>query len=562
MSISRRTALKLLSAALPAAARSAVADVTAIADVGASASELPPAPAPISAPNGFGVAPGPFQPTFESLSAYKLPDWYRDAKFGIWAHWGPQCQPEMGDWYAQRMYQFNSADYWFQVKNYGHPSKAGFKEVINSWKADQWDPDYLIGLYKNAGAKFFCAMANHHDNFDNFDSAYQPWNSVNMGPKTSIVGRWEKAARAAGLRFGISSHGDRAWSWYQNAQLADPSGVLAGVRYDGLLSKKDGKGLWWDGFDPQDLYAQYHLLGQYNWPQQGNPPIDPAFCEKFFKRSVDLINKHNPDLLYFDDTIMPIYPTCNIGPRIAAYLYNHNIIQHGGKLEVVMTGKQLKGPDAVWRSALLLDLERGVTNGGETIPWQTDTCIGNWHYQRSLFENHQYKSAKSVVQMLIDIVSKNGNLMLNIPVRGNGTIDDDEVEVLRALAEWIGPNGEAIYGTRPFAVYGEGPTTTMSAPASHFSGIADVRTYTAEDIRYTSKGDSVYAFVMDWPAAGQVVLKSLAAGSSAFPKQIAKIELLGSRAPVTFSRGAGGLTVKLPEEKPSDIACAIKIVPA
>jgi alpha-L-fucosidase len=562
MSISRRTALKLFAAAAPAACLSRVPDVADAAVVGASASELPPAPAPIPAPDGFGVARGPFQPTLKSLSAYKLPDWYRDAKFGIWAHWGPQCQPEMGDWYAQKMYQFNSADYQFQLKHYGHPSKAGFKEVIRSWTADQWDPEYLIGLYKKAGAKFFSAMANHHDNFDNFDSIYQPWNSVNMGPKKSIVGGWEKAVRAAGLRFAISSHGDRAWSWYQSAQLADPSGALAGVRYDGLLTKESGKGLWWDGFDPQDLYAQYHLMGTYDWAQQGNPPIDKAFCEKFFKRTVDLINKHNPDLLYFDDTIMPIYPTSDIGPRIAAYFYNHNMAQNGGKLEAVMTGKQIKGPDAVWRNALLLDLERGVSNGGEAIPWQTDTCIGNWHYQRSLFENHQYKSAKSVVQMLIDIVSKNGNLMLNIPVRGNGTIDDDEVKVLQALAEWIAPNGEAIYETRPFAVYGEGPSTTTSAPASHFGGIADVRNYTAQDIRYTSKHDAVYAFVMDWPENRQVLLKSLATGSSAFPKKIGKVELLGSSGPSAFSRDAGGLTVKLPIEKPNDIAYALKIVPA
>ena len=560
MSISRRTALKQLAAAVPTACLARAADADGAASAGAAPSQLPPAPAPIPAPPDYGVAPGPFRPTFESLSAYRLPDWYRDAKFGIWAHWGPQCQPEMGDWYAQKMYQFDSADYQFHVKTYGHPSKAGFKEVIRSWKAEQWDPEYLIGLYKKAGARFFTALANHHDNFDNFDSTYQPWNSVNMGPGKSIVGGWEKAARAAGLRFAVSSHGDRAWSWYQDAQRADPSGALAGVRYDGLLAKDHGKGQWWDGFDPQDLYAQYHVVGSYNWPQQGNPPIDPAFCEKFFKRTVDLIDKHSPDLLYFDDTIMPIYPTSDIGPRIAAYFYNHNMMKNGGTLNAVMTGKQLKGPDAIWRSALVLDLERGVSGGGETIPWQTDTCIGDWHYRRSLFENHQYKSAKSVVQMLIDIVSKNGNLMLNIPVRGNGTIDDDEVKVLQELAQWIGPNGEGIYETRPFAVYGEGPTTTDPAPASHFGGITDVRPYTARDIRYTARRDTVYAFVMEWPEDGRVVLKSLAAGSAAYPRPIGRVELLGG-GPMRFHRDAGGLTVTLPVEKPNAMACALKIVP-
>ena len=164
--------------------------------------------------------------------------------------------------------------------------------------------------------------------------------------------------------------------------------------------------------------------------------------------------------------------------------------------------------------------------------------------------------------MLIDIVSKNGNLMLNIPVRGNGTIDDDEVKVLQTLAEWIGPNGEAIYGTRPFAVYGEGSTTTTTAPASHFGGIADVRDYTAQDIRYTSRGDTLYAFVMDWPDDGRVVLKTLATGSSAFPKKIGKVELLGSGGRATFSRDPHGLTVKLPVQKPNNFAYALKIVPA
>jgi alpha-L-fucosidase len=561
MAISRRTALKQLAASVPAACMARVADAAGAALPASAPSPLPPAPVPIPAPPGYGVAPGPFRPTLESLSAYRLPDWYRDAKFGIWAHWGPQCQPEMGDWYAKKMYQFGSPDYQFHVKTYGHPSKAGFKEVIRAWKAEQWDPAYLIGLYRKAGARYFTAMANHHDNFDNFDSTYQPWNSVNVGPRKSIVGGWEKAARAAGLRFAVSSHGDRAWSWYQDAQRADPSGVLAGVPYDGLLSRTQGKGRWWDGLDPQDLYAQYHAVGNYDWPQQGTPPIDPAFCEKFFRRTVDLIDKHSPDLLYFDDTIMPIYPSSDIGPRIAAYFYNHNLMRNGGTLDAVMTGKQLKGPDAVWRSALLLDLERGISGGGEAIPWQTDTCIGDWHYRRSLFENHQYKSAKSVVQMLIDIVSKNGNLMLNIPVRGNGTIDDDEVKVLQDLSQWIGPHGEAIYGTRPFAVYGEGPSTTAAAPESRYGGITDVRPYTAQDIRYTSRRDTVYAFVMEWPEDGRVELKSLGKGSAVFPRPIGRVELLGG-GPTRFVRDVAGLTVTLPAERPNAMAYALKVVPA
>jgi alpha-L-fucosidase len=550
MKMTRRTAVQLLAGSgaalcLPKAFGQAAAP---------AAPGLPPAPAPIVAPPGFGVAQGPFKPTLESLSAFQVPDWYRDAKFGIWAHWGPQCQPEQGDWYAQNMYLPNQAVYKFHVQKYGHPSKFGFKDVINEWKADKWEPEKLIALYKRAGAKFFSAMAHHHDNFDNFDSKYQPWNSVKIGPKKDLVGGWMKAAREAGLRFGISSHGDRAWSWYQAAQGADPTGPLAGVPYDGIMTKADGKGKWWDGLDPQDLYAQYHKVGKYDWRQTGSPPIDKAFCEKFFNRIIDLIDKYQPDLLYFDDTVMPIYPASDVGPRIAAYLYNTNLARNG-KLEAIMTGKDLNGANAAWRKALLYDLENGVSGGAESIPWQTDTCIGSWHYKRSRFEQHQYKNALQVIHMLIDIVSKNGNLMLSIPVRGEGTIDDDEVKVLEGLASWIAPNGEGIYATRPWKVYGEGPAMNVKPARGQFVK------YTAQDVRFTAKGDALYAFVLGWPAGGKAVIKTLVKGAATFPRDVGKVELLGAHA-VTFTHDAAGLTINLPEKKPNDYACGFKITPA
>ena len=553
--------LKLVAASAPAAClpRAFGQEGASSTNVPAAARPLPPAPAHIPAPAGFGVAPGPFQPTWESLSNYQVPDWYRDVKFGIWAHWGPQCQPEMGDWYAQKMYQFNSPDYKFHCQKYGHPSKFGFKDVINEWKADKWEPEKLIALYKRAGAKFFGAMANHHDNMDMFASTYQPWNSVKIGPKKDIVGGWMKATREAGLRFAISCHGDRAWSWYQDAQRSDTTGPLAGVPYDGIMTKAQGKGLWWEGLDPQDLYAQYHALGTYDWPQAGSPPIDKAFCEKFFNRTIDLINKYRPDILYFDDTVMPIYPTSDVGPRIAAYLYNTNLARNG-KLEAVMTGK---GLNAEQRRALILDVERGVTSGGEVLPWQTDTCIGSWHYERSVFEQHRYKTARQVVQMLIDIVSKNGNLQLSVPVRGDGTIDEDEVACVEGIGTWMAPNGEGIYATRPWKVYGEGPSTIAANQArGQFGGARDVRAYTAEDMRFTSKGNLLYAFVMAWPESGKVTIKSLAEGSANYPGKIAKVELLGSPAPVAFSRDANGLTVTMPGQKPNEYAYALKITPA
>jgi alpha-L-fucosidase len=574
MNMTRRQMLKLVAASAPAVclptvlAQSADTDADAAAKAaGASptaptpaptAAAIPPAPVPILPPPGFGVVAGPFQPTWESLAAnYQVPDWYRDAKFGIWAHWGPQCQPEMGDWYAQRMYQPNNAAYKFHVQKYGHPSKLGFKDVINEWKAEKWDPDQLIALYKRAGAKFFAAMANHHDNLDMWDSTYQPWNSVAVGPKKNIIAGWEKAARAAGLRFAISCHGDRAWDWMQVSRDSDREGPLAGVPYDGRLTKADGKGLWWDGLDPQDLYAQYHPRGRYRWTLEGNPPVDKAFVEKFFNRTIDLIKKYNPDLLYFDDTVLPIYPTSDIGLRIAAYYYNTNLARHGGKLEAVLTGKGLRGEQQ--RKAMILDVERGVTSGGETMPWQTDTCIGSWHYERRVFEQHRYKTSKQVVQMLIDIVSKNGQLMLSVPIRGDGTIDEDEVKIVEGIGTWMMRNGEGIYGTRPWKIYGEGPSTVAANQSrGQFGGARDVRAYTAEDFRFMAKGDLLYAFLMAWPEGGKGIIKSLAQGSEHYPKDIANVELLGGGS-LKFERDSTGLLVTLPEQKPNDFAYALKI---
>ena len=558
-SMSRRRALQCLAAAGAAATRLPhLLGQTAAAPTSQPA--IPPAPEPIVPPAGFGIAKGPYQPTFESLSDRDIPDWYRDAKFGIWAHWGPQCQPEMGDWYAQRMYQYSAnptSDYQFHLKTYGHPSTFGFKDVINEWKADKWDPVALIALYKRAGAKFFASMANHHDNMDMFDSTYQPWNSVRIGPKKDIVGGWAKAARGAGLRFAISSHASHTWDWIQASRNADPAeGPKPGVPYDGLTTKAQGKGKWWEGLDPQDLYAQYHERGRYQWTLAGNPPLDQAYKDKFFYRTIDLINKYQPDLLYFDDTVLPmIGADPSVGLRIAAYLYNTSAARNGGKVQAVMTGK---GLNADQRKAILLDLERAVTGAADPIPWQTDTCIGDWHYRRSLFDQHRYKTPTQVIQMLIDIVSKNGNLMLNIPLPGNGMPDDDEMKLLAALADWIAPNGEGIYETRPWAVYGEGPATI--APVRRGMG-SDVRAYTADDVRFTRKGGTVYAFLMGWPDSGKATLKSLAANSENFPRQVAKVELMGG-GEVKFTRDATGLTINMPDHKPNDFAYCLKITPA
>ena len=206
------------------------------------------------------IAEGVFKPAWDSLKQYQTPDWFRDAKFGIWAHWSAQCVPEQGDWYARQMYIQGSRQNQYHVQRYGHPSKFGFMEIDNLWKAEKWEPEALIGRYVKAGAKYFVSLANHHDNFDCYDSSHHPWNSVQVGPKKDIVGTWARVAREHGLRFGVSNHSAHAWHWFQTAYGYDPEGDLAGVPYDGFTKKEDGKGKWWDGLDPQELYTGPNIV--------------------------------------------------------------------------------------------------------------------------------------------------------------------------------------------------------------------------------------------------------------------------------------------------------------
>ena len=496
------------------------------------------------------IAAGPFKADWNSLTNYQTPDWFRDAKFGIWAHWGPQCEPEHGDWYARSMYVQGNADYKSHVTEYGHPSTNGFKDVIHVWKAEHFDPDTLLKFYKDNGAKYFMALANHHDNLDLYNSKYQPWNSVNVGPHKDLIGGWAAAARKNGLRFAVSVHAGRAWSWYEVAQGADTNGPLAGVPYDGKLTKADGQGLWWDGLDPQDLYAQNHTLGA---------KMDAAYWEKFFLRTKQLWDDYQPDMIYFDDGLMPIHQGGEeYGLNLYAHFYNSSIQWHGRNEAVI----NAKGLNPTQREALVYDIERGKAQEILPRPWQTDTCIGQWHYNAEVFKKHEYKSAASVVRMLADIVSKNGNLMLNVPLQRDGQPDTDEIKIVSEIGAWLKANGEAIYATRPWKIYGEGPSTIESGEKNRFGGIKDVgsKPFMSEDIRFTQSkdGQTLYAIVLEVPKDGKIVIKSLARGSANWPGTIGGVRLVGG-GKLKFTRDQAGLHVSLPEKFAGKIAFALKI---
>ena len=507
------------------------------------------------------VPRGPFLPFWESLKSYQCPNWFRDAKFGIWAHWSPQCVPEQGDWYARNMYIQGMPQYEYHVKKYGHPSKFGYKDICHLWKAERWDPDALIKLYKKAGAEYFVSLATHHDNFDNWHSKHQPWNSVNVGPKRDIVGGWAKVARANGLRFGVSYHGTphRVWDEFLPVRYkSDTAGPLAGVPYDGVETTADGKGKWWDGMDPQMLNGKPHLK---------NAPC-PEFVQQFMLRVQDVIDSYSPDILCFDDNAQfdfdkggKFAPDLGVwlgipdlAPQIMAYYYNKNMQAHGGRLEGVLNLKVV--PEPVW-GALTRDFEMSLADKLQKEPWQTEACIGSWHYERSVFENHRYKKASFIIPFLVDIVSKNGNLLLSIPLPGHGEPDSDEIAFLSEVADWQQVNSEAIKGTRPWNIYGEGPSTEeQDIPSYQLSRIK----FDHRDIRFTTKGETLYAVALGWPADGKLQIKSLAENSAGYPRRIQKVELLGSRSALKWSRSAQGLEIQLPSEPPCKHAFSFRIL--
>ena len=498
---------------------------------------------------------GQYTATWESLAGWDCPEWYRDAKFGIWAHWDPQCQAEAGDWYARFMYYPGDWKYNWHVSHFGDPNVYGYKELCRDWKAEDWDPDELIALYHSAGARYFMAMGNHHDNFDCWNSPYQEWNCMNIGPMKDIVDGWAKACQKYGLRLGVSFHASHTWTWMEPSQ-----------RYDGNLTKADGVGKWWEGLDPQELYAQRHthssgwdnsgtIHSQWNWGGGASLPSQ-YYKQKFQNRVLQCVNEYRPSIIYFDDTVLPFWGCDDqIGLNILQHYYNNSIKQDGtGKAEVVVTGKVLQ---EMHKKAMMWDVERGIPDRCQELPWQTCTCIGDWHYERGTYERGGYKSADHVIRMLVDIVSKNGNLLLSIPVRGSGVIDEKERAIVMGIKAWMDINGESIYGTRPWKVYGEGPLFESANPLNA-QGFNEGINYSANDVRYVERHDTVYATIMRWPSQSQFTFESLGKVSPYYSGKVKKVRLLGY-GEIAFEQGVDGLEINLPDGHPNEIAPVVEI---
>jgi alpha-L-fucosidase len=513
--MTRRTACKLIAGTLPAL------------KLGAAQHEPSP---------GIEIERGPFEGTRASLSKYEVPEWFRDAKFGMWAHWGPQSAIEAGDWYARNMYMQGSEQNLYHCEHYGHPSKFGYKDTIPLWKAEDFDAAHLIGLYKKAGAKYFMSMGVHHDNFDMWNSTYQPWNAANKGPKKDIVGMWAQAARDAGLKFAVSEHLWITYKWFSVNHGHDETGPYAGVPYDGADPANASL------YVPSDQIWGEHL----DWDETGIPLW---WKRHWYLRIKDVVDKYQPDLLYTDGPL----PFEEYGLNLIAHLYNQSAKKNGGKTEAVYTSKRLDDAD---EGISVLDVERGIVESIWPRPWQTDTCIGDWHYRRG----ERYKTPKTVVDMLADIVSRNGNLMLNFPLPARGMPDLEELAVLEGITKWMRVNSDAIYGTRPWKIFGESPAREKSEQGASFNE-EKRKDLTAADIRFTTKGDTLYAFVMGWPEF-QTVIRPLATDTTLRVGKIQNVELLGFDGKLDWSQDGSGLKVMMPAQKPCDYAIVFKVTGA
>lgn len=534
--MTRRELLKLLATSSIAA--------PALARVLRAQNQTASAPARAAARvSDISIAPGPFGGTRDSLNAYRIPQWFADAKFGIWAHWGPQSAAEYGDWYARNIYIDKTEQHKHHVATYGHPSKFGYKDIIPLWHAREFNADRLVGLYKKAGAKYFMSMGVHCDNFDLWNSKFQPrWNSVAMGPKRDIVSEFRAAARKHGLPFGVSDHLWPTSKWISVSKGADTKGDLKDVPYDGA----------------NPAYAD--LYGDFPYPDRkldwNENDITDATKAHWFDRIKDLIDQHDPDIIYQDGHI----PFGDRGLALVAHYYNRNMERRGGKLEAVYTSKRRE--DSL-SGACVFDIERAVPDDIIAEPWQICTCIGAWHYDRRKLGGG-YKTPKRVIDMLLDVVSRNGNLLLNFPLPNSGALDSEELVILEEITNWMQTNGEGIYATRPWKIFGEGPSRVKNDPKVKYNESLR-KDLTPEDVRYTTKGRDLYAFVMGKPenADNEALLPALAPSRGLVENfgnaRDVRVTMLGYSEPLKWTLTEQGLRVRLPATLPGKYAHAIKI---
>ena len=462
-----------------------------------------------------------FQATWQSLDNYQIPEWFRDVKFGIFLHWGVYSVPAFeSEWYPRNMYLKDSKEYKHHIEKYGPHNKFGYKDFIPLFKAEKFDAEKWVDLFKKSGAKYIVPVAEHHDGFAMYNSALNKWNSVEMGPKRDVVGELAAASRKAGLKFGVSSHRIEHW-WFFGGGRSFDSDVN-----DSAYADFYGPAVVHNPFDKKTVASV----------------MSPEFMNDWLLRTTELVDKYHPDLLWFDWWIeqKELEP---YRKSFAAYYYNKGLEWNKG---VVINYKHESYPG----NSAVLDVERGKLPGIRPQAWQTDDAIGNksWGFTN----DNTFKSTQYVVTNLVDIVSKNGNLLMNIGPRPDGTITDEDANVLLGTGKWLAINGEAIYGTRPWKMYGEGPTESASGE------FQTQQPFTAKDMRFTVKGDTLYAITLELPATKDAInITSLSTKSG--NGIVANVELIGSNEMLSWSQKKEGLLIKAISNYPSLNAAAFRI---
>ncbi|MGA7341954.1 MAG: alpha-L-fucosidase [Terracidiphilus sp.] len=481
-----------------------------------------------------GTRGQPFQPDWDSLGAYRVPPWFRDAKFGIFIHWGVYSVPAFGnEWYPRTMYLQGSPAFLHHVATYGPQSKFGYKEFIPMFRGQRFDADAWVDLFARAGARYIVPVAEHCDGFPMYDSAMTDWDAARMGPKRDVVGELAAATRRRGLHFGVSSHRAEHWWWYGGGMKFDSD--VRDPRYAALYGPAQPMAL--PGDDDSKEPDPAHL-------ERWLPP-DTAFRDDWLARSAELVDKYHPDFFYFDWWIgQPAFQSYL--KRFAAYYYDQAALRRQG---VVLTYKQHAFPE----NAAVLDIERGKLDVLRLLPWQTDTSVSihSWGY----VNNDQYRDAKSLIDELVDVVSKNGNLLLNVGPKADGTIPGEARATLLGMGAWLKTNGEAIYGSRPWLVFGEGPTRVTSSALN-----TDAQEFTPQDIRFTTRGGVLYAIALGWPAGGELRIHTLWKGNPYLRGPVCAVELLGSEGKLNWRLAEDGLRIDLPQNRPEEPAFTFRIL--
>ena len=479
------------------------------------------------------IEQGHYTENWDTLSKlYNVPEWWREAKLGAWSHWDPQSAAEDGDWYSRGMYMPNNEQYRYHLEHYGHPSEYGYKDLCNDWVIDRWEPDELMQLYIRMGARYFLAMGNHHDNFDCWNSKYQPWNSVNVGPKKDIVGIWKETAQKYKMPFGIGFHATPARTWGQFMTVrytSDKTGTHAGIPYDALQTAEDGLGKWWEGLDPKDLYGPEH--------HDGRNSLETPFANQFMWRVDDAIRKYQPDMIYFDDhagdSQIDLGINMGIGkltPQILANFYNIASKRTEGNKQVVATFKGVGGRYNSFQNnpELLPLVDRSLVKSTEffteeqimAFPFQTEVSLQEWHFKKGA----PYHSASDIILRLMQNVSRNGSLLLNITQRGRGDIEPEARQICEDIGLWLKTNAEAVYGSRPFDVWGN------------------------EHCIFTRNDGYIYVTMIDWDG-NETHIEQLSTKAPSVGK-ISDIKLLGSNIPIKFKQTEEGLAISCPKGIP------------